>query len=96
MSLNPKPELRQVTSKYHKETRSNRRQASRVTGVDCLQADSDKDMLPVLRKLMTNDFEGYRPPPPRMPESSLLDAFEHFGAPQVCSRASIKPLLSLY
>jgi hypothetical protein len=53
-------------------------------------------MLPVLRKLMTNDFEGYRPPPPRMPESSLLDAFEHFGAPQVCSRASIKPLLSLY
>jgi hypothetical protein len=46
------------------------------------------DMLPVLRKYMMNDFEGYSPPKAQIP-TSLLDDFENFGAPEALTAPSL-------
>jgi len=52
------------------------------------EGEAENDMLPVLRKFMMYDFEGYSPSRAQVP-SSLLDDFENFGAPQALTAPSL-------
>ena len=52
------------------------------------EGKGESDMLPVLRKFMMDDFEGYSPPRAQV-AASLLDDFENFGAPQALTAPSL-------
>jgi len=52
------------------------------------QGAKENDMLPVLRKFLMNDFEGYSPPRAQV-SASLLDDFENFGVPQALTAPSL-------
>jgi len=52
------------------------------------QGATETDMLPVLRKFLMNDFEGYTPLPAQV-SASLLDDFENFGVPQALTAPAL-------
>ena len=52
------------------------------------EGTGDDDMLPVLRKFLITDFEGYCPPRAQISDA-LLDDFENFGRPQVLTAPSL-------
>jgi len=51
------------------------------------EGEADNDLLPVLRKFMMYDIEGCSPP---QAQSSLMDDFEKFGAPQALTAPSLR------
>jgi len=52
------------------------------------QGATETDMLPVLRKFLMNDFEGYTPLRAQV-SASLLDDFENFGVPQALTAPAL-------
>ena len=52
------------------------------------QEDQTNEMLPVLRKYLMNDFEGYAPPSVTI-APALRQDFENFGAPQALTAPSL-------